>query len=389
MRDCVAGKAGRPGRRRARRPHGRVPAEQRQKHLPTIGSTRKNERQADEIVQPKSASVPLGIHAACRRKPRATTGASVLIRQSIAEPAESFRVIPYRRRAHRTVAFSSWRRRSALLRSPASRLPHGSRAASSRYLMRSAQTPRHRPGSGSGCFLSPITAVRRTRLPVPVVREARERSSAERRRQDEDATVRWPSASGITLKLSARSSIDCRMSTEARSVARASCGRLHGSRAERSRLRLHDLRRLALVFLVSRWREDASAAFGGNAPWWAVSLVFSRPSCLPATSRASVDPHACPSGGSRFVQLGLLLIPLALLPIAVSTARRPRTPTRRSRCSACSSQCRAFPCSSCVREPGSATLVLRMAAQHRGIPTSYRRVQRRKFPWPACLSDAA
>src|SRR6266568_4180178 len=75
----------------------------------------------------------------------------------------------------------------------------------------------------------------------------------------------------------------------------------------------------ALVFLVEPMvGKMLLPLFGGTPAVWAVSLVFFQAVLLAGYAFAHLSMRMLPVRRQSFVQLGLLLIPLALLPIAVT-----------------------------------------------------------------------
>src|SRR5947209_13790492 len=75
----------------------------------------------------------------------------------------------------------------------------------------------------------------------------------------------------------------------------------------------------ALVFLVEPMvGKMLLPLFGGTPAVWAVSLVFFQAVLLAGYAFAHLSMRLLPVRRQSFVQLGLLLIPLALLPIAVT-----------------------------------------------------------------------
>src|SRR5260370_5833612 len=83
----------------------------------------------------------------------------------------------------------------------------------------------------------------------------------------------------------------------------------------------------ALVFLVEPMvGKMLLPLFGGTPAVWAVSLVFFQTVLLAGYGFAHLSIRMLPVHRQSFVQLGLLLTPLALLPIAV----QPAAPSSRS-----------------------------------------------------------
>ena len=148
----------------------------------------------------------------------------------------------------------------------------------------------------------------------------------------------------------------------------------------------------ALVFLVEPMvGKMLLPLFGGTPAVWAVSLVFFQAVLLAGYAFAHLSIRLVSVRRQSFVQLGLLLVPLALLPIAVKHERavlelRPDARAARH----ARRQCRPALVRRLHREPGAATLVLREWRRSIARPLfPLRRVERRKLPGPACLSDAA